>query len=608
MSSADPVVGFATVKQAEWLSIRRRRESLKLHNDRDFEELAAALDIPEAQRSETLTALLHNLNDPEQTKAWTTADDGQTPIGNLTGLALSGGGIRSATFNLGVLQVLGWSRLFKHVDYLSTVSGGGYIGSCISSMFASLREFPFEHQAGRPEGMLFRHLRNNAEYLAPNGVVDYLRIPMTVIRGMIVNLLVVLPYLMIAAMITAAIHPSSDAIKEHWLRTHWPALPQLLGDSFVVSKCLLLLIAISFVLYPIVFMVTRRIHLRGETDWSARNQVGWFYSALILVTALIAFIEFQPVAVNWLIQHSSTKWKMLSGGYTVIQAAIPAALSIWLLKNAGRLAAKYVLTLLGISALLAFWAMYLWMTVALVEGDYAASLQGLMPTISVAVVLLAYSFLFVDLNYTSVHSFYRDRLSKAYVVKQSVIDGKPRIEPNDVQLLSKLNIKCAPYHLLNAAINLRVTEESYRRGRHADSFVFSANYVGSEPTGYCATTAMEAHCRTLNLATAMAISGAAAAPNMGKETNRLFAFFLAMLNVRLNYWLPNPRYAKPEHPSFLPRNPLLRVGPLYLLRELFGRLDERSYNINLSDGGHFENLGLYELIRRECRFIVCGDG
>ena len=52
------------------------------------------------------------------------------------GLALSGGGIRSATFNLGVLQALASHRILPHVDYLSTVSGGGYIGSCFSSLLS----------------------------------------------------------------------------------------------------------------------------------------------------------------------------------------------------------------------------------------------------------------------------------------------------------------------------------------------------------------------------------------------------------------------------------------------------------------------------------------
>ena len=65
-------------------------------------------------------------------------------LADITGLALSGGGVRSATFNLGILQAMERHEVLKNVDYLSTVSGGGYIGSSYT-WFASQKngEFPF---------------------------------------------------------------------------------------------------------------------------------------------------------------------------------------------------------------------------------------------------------------------------------------------------------------------------------------------------------------------------------------------------------------------------------------------------------------------------------
>src|SRR6188768_3003486 len=60
-----------------------------------------------------------------QLKAWQ---------GRLLGLSFSGGGIRSATFNLGVLQALAGRGVLRYVDYLSTVSGGGYIGSWLTAL------------------------------------------------------------------------------------------------------------------------------------------------------------------------------------------------------------------------------------------------------------------------------------------------------------------------------------------------------------------------------------------------------------------------------------------------------------------------------------------
>src|SRR5215213_8622550 len=49
------------------------------------------------------------------------------------GLALSGGGVRSASFNLGLIQALQSCGLMPHVDYLSTVSGGSYVGATLST-------------------------------------------------------------------------------------------------------------------------------------------------------------------------------------------------------------------------------------------------------------------------------------------------------------------------------------------------------------------------------------------------------------------------------------------------------------------------------------------
>src|ERR1035438_3205000 len=76
--------------------------------------------------------------------------DGTTPLrpkeeSNVVGLSLSGGGIRSAAFCLGALQALRQADVLNKIDYLSTVSGGGYIGSSLSAgMTATGGSFPFK--------------------------------------------------------------------------------------------------------------------------------------------------------------------------------------------------------------------------------------------------------------------------------------------------------------------------------------------------------------------------------------------------------------------------------------------------------------------------------
>jgi len=87
------------------------------------------------------------------------------------GLALSGGGIRSATFSLGVLQALAKRHLLARIDYLSTVSGGGYIGSFLGALYARGHGVKDVGRVltGLPEAREFRWLRDNGRFLAPTG-------------------------------------------------------------------------------------------------------------------------------------------------------------------------------------------------------------------------------------------------------------------------------------------------------------------------------------------------------------------------------------------------------------------------------------------------------
>jgi hypothetical protein len=91
---------------------------------------------------------------------------------------------------------------------------------------------------------------------------------------------------------------------------------------------------------------------------------------------------------------------------------------------------------------------------------------------------------------------------------------------------------------------------------------------------------------------------------MGDQTIRALTFSLAALNVRLGYWIPNPRYVYMWKGLV---KLVSKLGPVYYAKETFGRLHERSRNVYLTDGGHFDNLGLYELLKRRCRIIIAVD-
>src|SRR6266511_4901786 len=112
--------------------------------------------------------------------------------------------------------------------------------------------------------------------------------------------------------------------------------------------------------------------------------------------------------------------------------------------------------------------------------------------------------------------------------------------------------------------------------------------------------------KELDLATAMAVSGAAASSNMGASSIKALTPTLAILNVRLGYWVANPRQlAKDRKPSSVFASVF---DQFYFLQELLGLMRETSNTIYLTDGGHIDNLGIYELLRRRCRLIIAIDG
>lgn len=225
---------------------------------------------------------------------------------------------------------------------------------------------------------------------------------------------------------------------------------------------------------------------------------------------------------------------------------------------------------------------------------------------------------FLRPNANSLHGLYRDRLSKAFLFdpgdrakpadvarNQASIDQGRDFKQLDDMKVSQLSTRDAPYHLINAALNIQGSDYANRRGRNADFFVFSPRHLGSDATGYATTPAFEASAGDLNLATAMAISGAAASSNMGSSSIRPLRPTLALLNIRLGYWLKNPRYARQKR-----KVPWWSMGgrsSLFLWNEITGRLYENSNDVYLTDGGHIENLGVYELLKRRCKLIIVVD-
>lgn len=159
-----------------------------------------------------------------------------------------------------------------------------------------------------------------------------------------------------------------------------------------------------------------------------------------------------------------------------------------------------------------------------------------------------------------------------------------------------------PFHVINTTLNLVSGSELAWQERKADSMTISPLHCGNRSLGY-------RYSRTyggpggITLGTAVAISGAAASPNMGYNSSPALSFLLTLFNVRLGWWLGNP--GKAGNDTYRYRDPQLGLQPI--VSEMLGLTDENHPYVYLSDGGHFENLALYEMVRRRCHCIIVSD-
>jgi hypothetical protein len=513
-------------------------------------------------------------------------------------LALSGGGIRSATFSLGVLVALARRGILPQVDYLSTVSGGGYLGAFLTAFLNSptskekagepaigLRadELPFRREQGEAEAL--RHIRHHSKYLASGSLWGRVKMMCAQIYGMLLNGLSIVFLVAVAVLI------------ERFLR--WA--PWLNGMWAPITAAVALLLALVACISPRLL----RANVKGQKVADTALATG---ASLLLVLLVWRGLEHCHRFVRtWAPGDFPIEKETLlavSGAIPVLASAFPGLFG-QLFKRGGII----LVLLAAIAAPLFFFGVYLaiyhW-----AEAD-GIVLRGiaLAPWAVLACLTAAFAvvyFWFLNINFTSPHRHYRNKLAEAYVIQPAAqpVAGQPFEEAVSLPL-SKVGTvtQRGPYHLVNAALNVPGSKNPGMQGRLTDFFLFSPAFCGSPLTGYRETEEWEKADQHLDLATAMAISGAAAAPQMGLGTMRNLSFWLALLNIRLGYWVRDPNPGK-QSPRILGDSP----GLLFLIKEMLGTMDEKAPWLNISDGGHIENLGVYELLRRRCKYIVAVDG
>jgi hypothetical protein len=231
---------------------------------------------------------------------------------------------------------------------------------------------------------------------------------------------------------------------------------------------------------------------------------------------------------------------------------------------------------------------------------------------ALVLVILAWR---VDINEFSLNAFYRNRLVRCYLGATRIGQRKPQnftgFDEKDDLPMADLQGCLRPMHIVNCALNLGGSSDLTLHTRHSASFAITPYVVGSGYTkaaphgagpaiGYRATARYGGENDRPSLGDALSVSGAAASPNMGYHTSPVVAFVMTMFNARLGRWFPNPNRDGIASPS-----PWFSLR--YLFKELFGGADDDSRFLMVSDGGHFENLAAYELVRRKCELIVISD-
>jgi Patatin-like phospholipase len=369
----------------------------------------------------------------------------------------------------------------------------------------------------------------------------------------------------------------------------------------------------------------------------ALAQVGWLvWFGLVLSGSLIAREVWSTTATGWLISAGGISGLASGAAALIIGSSSKTAGFVQAAKTARQYLGLNTLAAIAAAIFAAILVVGLSIAVAGVMSLYPNGSSGVVhptwTTIGVGMLLLVFlifaASVIININRFSLHGLYRNRLVRAFLGasrSEKDRDGTKNrftdFDSIDTPLLHHLwehgvpphGNQWKPLHIINVAINLVSSKNLAWQERMAASFTFSPLHCGSGseafPNGafrlsyplgdrkpYGGTIG-------LTLGTAMAISGAAVSPNMGYNTSPGVAFLMTLFNVRLGWWLGNPRT---ENPLYYYTGPRFALRPLAM--EMFGLTSEIERWVYLSDGGHFENLGLYEMVRRRCRVIVVSDG
>jgi hypothetical protein len=558
-------------------------------------------------------------------------------------LALTGGGIRSASFGIGVMQALnnehlsaGRPTVFSKLSYLSSVSGGGYSGCALTWYQRLYRLFPFGKvdtysgpDSEEEENRTLSYMRLHGKYLTPHGLglqgllasVLMSLLHSTLIYTLLFTLLFYLPLLLLGysglgtlLLPTGAhgfIQDIAALLQQQLGAEPMPLTRTLFSALFLIlSLCCAGLFAVVLLLYaassfiPYWFSLAHGYRVAVQR-WQGRLLLGCVAFLLLAGLPIVTHLLFgRTVSVT----DDGTSVSVMTGSSAVALFLALHRLFRTSMQEGGSRASAWVEKVLGVITVPVFISFLL--AVSFRFGERLLEWDAMAVFGFVIGVLLLSSM--VNIDQISPHKMYRDRLMETFLKTPGSAPAGDLKRRSDAANGTRLSALAAaphwsPYPLINCNVILTNAVAPHYRARLGDSFLLSPLYCGSNATGYMATTHFERDLMTLP--TAMAISGAAANPHAGnfgegKSTQNAVSFLMTFFGLRLGYW------------SFNPASKLFGlsrwVRPNYLLPGLGSLLglhhSERNMFIELSDGGHFDNTGVYELIRRRVPVIIIADG
>jgi hypothetical protein len=637
----------------------------------------------------------------------------------VVGFALSGGGIRSATFCLGLFQALAQQKLVRRIDVLSTVSGGGYFGSFIGAAFSREDGSPesVERELADNHSWTVSWLRENGRFLSPNGSGDNWQAAAVALRNWVTLHVVMLTFGMLVLGLAALVRAdlgTAMITRDTWLpieRFFWKN-----QSAHIWCSPWLILPALSFglVMLPsgIVYWLTqvlpvmdavrrtaglfsKRCTAMTNSEFASRAQVNLsrvFMVGLVSTVLLLVFAAVDSVGQTTYLVWSErdfsfpAAWTTLTGA-GAIAFGFGSRIAVYIERIIGK--RRFQIPFSFVALLLSFtWLSLIVFALSVIacgfgwNWEFAASDSGklhpmsggwkLMLTVAISFTaswIFSRSFGFVNLS--SMQQTYAARLARAYLgatnperQRSANHDMTDLIPGDDIALDDYApHANGGPLHLINVTVNETLSGKTQIERRDRKGLAMSVGPSGlsvgpdshalwsSAPayrsrlarlqalweTRHRAITPIECegnrfhslctepgsksrdshhHIEALALGRWTAISGAAFTTGTGATTALGLSLLLGLGNVRLGYW-----WNSGVHPEDKPANRrsnfletgsrlLSRVLPVQtcLLNEFLARFHGPArQHWYLSDGGHFENTGCYELVRRRVPFIVCSD-